>query len=238
MKELLAVFRREFGERRAVLWAAAAMSLVPVVVPVIRGLTGMDAVQTRSSIAFLLAAAFGLGLAVALGASMLVPRIANRRIAFDLSRPVSGSTIWVACVASATALAACSAGIAVLPAWLAGSAPHLGDLWAEPLPAWVLLLAALLGVPVIFSLLHFVALAFRSRSWRLALDAALAAAVGLLLFAALSRLPSFFAPLPAASLVAFRPECPAPPKYRRPMPSLATSSSAHPASTTLPCSMR
>jgi hypothetical protein len=201
MRGLLAVFRREFGERRAVLWAAAVMSLVPVVVPVIRGLGGVDTVQTRSSIAFLLAAAFGLGLAVALGASMLVPRIANRRIAFDLSRPVSGSAIWVACVASATALAACSAGIAVLPAWLAGSAPHLSDLWAEPLPPWVLLLAALLGVPVIFSLLHFVALAFRSR-WRLALDAALAAAVGLLLFAALSRLPSFFAPLPAAYVAA------------------------------------
>ncbi len=198
MRGFLAVARREIVERRQVLYAAAVTSLVPLAVAAIRGLAGTDAAQLRTSIAFLAAAAFYLGIAAALGVSLIVPRIASRRIAFDLSRPVSETAIWAAGVAAATVLAVSSAVIATLPTWLAGSTAVLGDLSEEPLPAWLWLVAGLLGVPAIFAFFHFVALAFRSRSGWLAFDAASIALVGVGLAAALSRLPSFLAPRPAS----------------------------------------
>ncbi len=198
MNGFLAVARREIVERRQVLYAAAAASLVPLAVPAMRGLSGADAASMRTSIAFLAAAALYLGIAAALGVSLIVPRIASRRIAFDLSRPVSETAIWVGGVAAATVLAMSSAAIAILPTWLAGSTAVLGDLSEEPLPAWLWLVAALLGVPAIFAFFHFVTLALRSRSGWLALDAAFTAVVAAGLAAALSRLPSFVAPGPAS----------------------------------------
>ncbi len=196
MSGFVAILRREILERRRVLAAAAVASLVPLVIPVARGLSGTDAAEARSWTALLIAAAFAVGLTIALGASMLVPRIASRRIGFDLSRSVSAVAIWSAALAAAVALATATAAIVWAPTWLAGAKPVLTELFPGPVLTRLWPILVLVALFPLFGLVHFLTLAFRSRSALLALDAALAAAAWLGLSAALSRLPAFMAPFP------------------------------------------
>src|SRR5262249_1606310 len=101
MKAFVAIVRREVLERRTVLSAAAVAALPPVGLPALRRLSA--AAQGWASL--LIALVFALGIAASLGAAMIVPRIANRRIAFDLARPVSAAAIWIGSIAAATILA-------------------------------------------------------------------------------------------------------------------------------------
>jgi hypothetical protein len=202
MRGFVAILRREILERRQVLLVAVVISLVPLAVPVARGLSGADAADARSWTALLIATAFAVGLTTALGASMLVPRIASRRIGFDLSRPVSAVAIWSAAVAAAVALAVATAAIVWAPTLLAGAKPVLTELFPGPAPTRLWPILGLAALFPLFALVHFVTLALRSRSALLALDVVLAAAAWLGLSAALSRLPAFMAPVPL-SITAF-----------------------------------
>src|SRR5262249_27267938 len=136
---------------------------------------------------------FALGIAASLGAASLVPRIANRRIAFDLARPVSAAAIWLGSIAAAAILALASAAIVWIPSRLAGAPTVWSELVQNPSFSRIALLAAVAAVPVLFAAVHGVSLMFRSRSARLALDAVLGAACVLGVWAARSRLPEFFA---------------------------------------------
>jgi hypothetical protein len=196
MKDFVAVVRREIAERKLLLAAAALCSLIPLATPLMRGLAGENASDARSSAAFLLSIAFAVGTSIGLGCSMLVFPTANRRIAFDFSRPLSGFAIWGGRFAAAMVLAAATAAIVWLPALLAGARLPLNDLlFAPDLPrAWPLL--ALVGLALLFSSMHAVALVLRSRSGLIALDAALAVLAGLGISTAFSRLPLYRAEVP------------------------------------------
>lgn len=193
MKGFLAVTRREIVQRRLILAAAAVGSLLPLAVPLVRGVSGAQAADTRSWAAFVLSAAFAIGLAAGSGASMLAPAIASRRVAFDFAKPLSAFAIWAGHLAAATFLAMLSAAILWIPARVAGSVIPWNELFVETeLPRlWPLLLVA--ALLVLFSALHAVSVMFRSRSPLVALDAAFALGIGVGFSAVLSRLPSFMA---------------------------------------------
>ena len=190
MRGFLAVARREIAERKLILSAAAFASLIPLLLPVFRHLRGADAADARGWTALIVSAAFGIGLSVALGASMLVPATASRGIGFDFTRPLSGLAIWAGRIVAAIALVAATALILWAPAWLAGARFDWKDLMSSgelPPGSWPLWTAVILVT--LFSLFHALTLMFRSRSGLLALDAAMAMAVGLGLWAAFSILP-------------------------------------------------
>ena len=193
MSGFLAIFRREFGGRRQILYAAGFGSLIPLLLPVFRRMAAGDVAEARGWSALIVSAGFAVGLPAALGASLLVPRIATRRIAFDFARPVSGAVIWLGSLAAAAALALSTAAIVWIPALLAGARLNKADLFSD---RWAWGLAALLVVaalPVIFSMLHAMALIKRSRSVLLALDAAMWSLCIVGTSTAVSRLPNYFA---------------------------------------------
>ena len=134
MKGFLAVARREVRERRFVFAAAAFASLIPFVMPLFRGWIGGRAPEVRSLIATVLGVGFVLALAVGLGMSMLAPSMANRRIGFDFSRPVSSLALWNGHLAAALLIAALTAAIIGIPAWLAGARIPWSDLFVEGRP--------------------------------------------------------------------------------------------------------
>jgi len=189
MTAFVAIVRRELRERWQVLVAAGVAAFIPIVLPALRRLPA----EARGWTSLLIALVFALGIAASLGAASLVPRIANRRIAFDLARPVSAGAIWTGNVTAAAILALAAAAIVWIPSHLAGSPTVWSELFEDPSLSRIGILAAVAGVPVLFAVVHGVSLMFRSRSARLALDAVVGAACVLGVSAAVSRLPEFLA---------------------------------------------
>jgi hypothetical protein len=203
MSGFLAIFRREFEGRRLILVAAALASLIPLLLPFFRRMAEGEIAESRGWMAFVVSAGFAYGLATALGSSMLAPRIATRRIAFDFARPVSGAAIWLGSLAAAVALAFSTAAIVWIPALLVGARLNKADVLSD---RWGWALAVLLFVatlPVTFSLIHAIGLIHRSRSILLAFDALMwiLCIVGTLTMA--SRLPNFFAHGPRTACLLF-----------------------------------
>jgi hypothetical protein len=200
MRGFVAIFRREFVERHRILYVAVLASLFPFVLPAIHKLGPADVASLRGGLALVIAGAFALGLLLALGLTAIVPRIASRRIGFDLARPVSTSAIWFGTLAATTALAVASASIVGLPAWLAGAKGALADLSTEP-GALSIVVSLLFVLPGIFGLFHALAVVLRSRTARIALDAAavIVAIVGTR--AAFARLPLYTATGPWLALL-------------------------------------
>ncbi len=193
MNAFIAIVRREILERRTILYAAAIAALMPLALPVMRGRSGHAAADLRGSAALLIAVAFALGFAIALGSSMLVPRIASRRIGFDLARPISGSALWFASAGATTLLALTAAAIVWLPARLVGTPSLWSELVRDPELQSLSAIGFVLAIPVLFSVVHGLTLIFRSRSPALVLDVFLFASMGLGVAAVLSRLPEFLA---------------------------------------------
>jgi hypothetical protein len=203
MSGFLAIFRREFGGRRLILIAAGLASVIPLLLPVFRRMAAGDVAEARGWMALIVSAGFAFGLATALGASMLVPRIATRRIAFDFARPVSGSAIWLGSLAAAIALALSTAAIVWIPALLVGARLNKADVFSD---RWAWGLAVVLAVatlPVTFSIVHAMGLINRSRSVLVAFDVlgSILCAVGLATIS--SRLPNYFAHGPRTACLLF-----------------------------------
>jgi hypothetical protein len=201
MKAFIAIVRREILERRAILYAAAVAALIPLVLPLMRGRSGHDAADLRGGAALLTAAAFALGFALALGSSLLVPRIASRRIGFDFARPVSGNALWFGSAGAATFLALSSAAIIWFPARLVGTPNLWSELVRDPGLQSLSAIGFVLAIPVLFSVVHGVTLVFRSHSPALVPDALLCAAVVIGVAAAVFRLPEFLASGPRVGVL-------------------------------------
>ncbi len=193
MRGTLAIAWREIVERRFVLAAAAIASLVPVALPLVRGLGGTDAAQARAGAALILSTAFALGLMIGLGVSMIAPSIASRRIGFDFSRPVSSGAIWAGRLGGSLFLAISAAILVWFPARLLGTEMPWRDLLVDAEIPRVGPLVLLAGLLAAFCFAHAASVMTRSRSALLALDAALAIAAGFAFSAILARLPSFLA---------------------------------------------
>nr|MDQ5873061.1 hypothetical protein [Acidobacteriota bacterium] len=179
MKGLLAVTRREIVERRNVWVAAGVASLIPIVFPLVPGMQGEPAGEVQAITAFALAGAFCAGLAIVLGASVVGRELADRRLGFYFSRPLSAFAIWAGKFFGALLLMFGAAFLVLLPATLLGRAALLQP--EETLP--ILLLVAAASVLVLF-VIHALGLWFRSRSLLFVLDWALAGATAVTVAAA------------------------------------------------------
>jgi hypothetical protein len=193
MRGFFAIARRGILERRFVFAAAAVGSLLALALPNLRGATGFGPSEVRSWAAVLLGVALVLALAVGLGVSMLAPSIADRRIGFDLSRPISSAALWGGTLAAALVIAGAAAAIIAIPAWLAGARIPWNELRVEGRPPGFAGILAIGGFLVLVAAAHAASVMVRSRSKRIVLDAVLAVATVLVLLGSLSRLPSFFA---------------------------------------------
>ena len=179
MKGLLAVTRREIVERRNVWVAAGVASLIPIVFPLVPGMQDEPAREVQAIAAFALAGAFCAGLAIVLGASVVGRELADRRLGFYFSRPLSAVAIWAGKFFGALLLMFGSALLVLLPATLLGRAALLQP--EETLP--ILLLVAAASVLALF-VIHALGLWFRSRSLLFVLDWALAGATAVAVAAA------------------------------------------------------
>lgn len=174
MRAFLAVARREIEEKWFVFPAALVASLVPFAIPLIRGMHGAAAAEIREWSAFGGALMFAGGLAAALGATTIAGELAERRIGFYFSRPISGVALWAGHLGAACFMAL---GVAVLvsaPTLIAAKGRVI--LWDHPAQALGLLV---IGVAAVVLLFHAGAIALRPRTPLLALDAAALVLVGL-----------------------------------------------------------
>jgi hypothetical protein len=165
MRGFVAVVRRELGARRLALVAAAAMSVLPFAIPLSRGLTGTAAREAREVAAMLLAVGFAAALSVSAGWSSLSRDLAERRMGFDFSRPLSGLSIWAGRLVGAFLAAVGSAALLWVPSWIAGG----GSTLLDDLPRWAPW-AALAGSAVLVLVFSAAGIALRSHSTLLLLD--------------------------------------------------------------------
>jgi hypothetical protein len=164
MKGFLAVARREIEEKWFVFPAALVASLVPFAIPLMRGMHGTAAAEVREWTAMVGAWAFAGGLAAALGATTIAGELAERRIGFYFSRPISGIALWAGNLGAACFMAFSVAVLVYVPTLVAERGRVI--LWD---PAQALGLLAL-GVAAVVLLFHAGAIALRPRTPLLALD--------------------------------------------------------------------
>ncbi len=165
MRGFLTVARREILEKRFVFAAAAVASLIPFAAPLVRGLHGQAATEIRVWLAVILAATLGAGLAVALGSTVLSSELADRRLGFYFSRPLTGFAIWAGKLGAACVIALGAAAIVYTPTLAAGG----GRVILASLPSAAPEIFAV-GVFLAVALCHAASIAVRPRSPLLAVD--------------------------------------------------------------------
>jgi WD40 repeat protein len=169
------VARREIQDYRIVLIGAAAVSLLPFLIPALRGLQGETALEARDQVAIFVAGLYIVGSSVGLGWTVVAREISNRRIAFFLARPLSNSAVWWGKVFGSLAIAVGGMAVTLAPTFAANK-------WVLPKAgANVPTLAEILMASVVlFFASNAVSVAFRA-PWLLLLDFVLAAVAVLLL---------------------------------------------------------
>jgi hypothetical protein len=192
----MAVAAREIREKSFIFAGALLAGLLPIAIAWLGpGAQGND---VRNVAALVLAASIGGVLALMLGSTSIGAELAEGRMGFFFSRPLSSLAIWAGKTAAAALLVLGSILLVVLPATLAGGG--LRSLSGKvdhrvldnyPLPDFSDWQLVALGGAVLLILLAFsqaAGIAFRSRSKWLAVDAFCFAAVLALVFDAGRRL--------------------------------------------------
>jgi hypothetical protein len=186
VRKLLAVAAREMRERWLLFPASFALGFNPLVLPAF----GVDR-RFMPEVGLMTSVLLGAGAAVVMGSTMLARDVANGRLGFLFSRPVSWPAIWGGKWLAALVLVLSSAFLAAIP-WmaafpLASIGGHHGDSWLRAMldGRWVF---GLTLIVLVVGFANFNATAFRSRSPWLALDLAL-------LLAALWTIRQYVAPL-------------------------------------------
>jgi hypothetical protein len=129
MRDFLAVLQREVVERRLLLLAAGLSGLFPLVFPYLRGSSGRNAADLQGAVALIGALIFSTVLAILLGGSVISRDLAERRLSFYFSRPLSGWAIWAGKMAATALLVLGSGALVLLPAWLAGATVDPSGYW-------------------------------------------------------------------------------------------------------------
>lgn len=167
MKRFAAVALREIAERRFVLVAAAAAAVIPFLVPLLPGVPGDQGTTARSITALILSSALGLGGSLLVGASVVGRELAEKRLSFHFSRPLSAPVIWGGKVAGGLTLVLAAELLVYVPTSLAsGVFPGLADMSVDTGVVWAILLSA---VPLFF-FAWLGSVALRSRSPWLVVD--------------------------------------------------------------------
>jgi hypothetical protein len=186
MKAIYAVARREIIEKKFIFPAALAVSVMPLLIPVLRGMAGGSARDLREFLAVFAAWSFAAAVSAGLGASVLAGEIARGRGGFYFSRPLSSVSIWLGKLAGSIGLAVAAGLLVLIPTLVADRRlDPLVDL-AGSTQLGLLLAAA--GAVLVFLASHAIATMLRSRSSLALADLVLAGVVGFLSWDALHRL--------------------------------------------------
>ena len=103
MRGALAVALREIVERRLLFFGAFVAGLLPLGLPLLPSLRGKEHVA-RSVAMFLLVSGIAVVLPLVLGATVLAGEIAQKRLGFYFSRPLSAASIWAGKLLGALAI--------------------------------------------------------------------------------------------------------------------------------------
>jgi hypothetical protein len=93
MSSTLAVARRELSERSFVFITAAVLAVVPFLFTVIPG-TWFPRMSVVATIGGVAAVGFSLALSIVLGSALIGRDLAEKRMSFYFSKPLSASSIW------------------------------------------------------------------------------------------------------------------------------------------------
>ncbi len=174
MKRFAAVALREIAERRFVLVAAAAAAAIPFLVPLLPGVPGDQGTTARSITALILSSAIGLGGSLLVGASVVGRELAEKRLSFHFSRPLSAPVIWGGKLAGGLTLVLAAELLVYIPTSLAsGVFPGLPEMSVDTGVVWAILLSA---IPLFFCA-WLGSVALRSRSPWLVVDLFLLVAI-------------------------------------------------------------
>lgn len=184
MRGFVAVLERELVERRLLAVVALVAGLLPFLVPFVSNVRHLDPADVRSGSALAFGLTFTVVAAVVLGASVIAGDLAERRLGFYFSRPLSGGAVWAGKMAAAALLTLGGGLLVLLPASLAGGIDLEGILPGKALRADLFSLGISWVVSALFLILasHAVSVMVRARSPWLAVDLVAAVVVGLLLW--------------------------------------------------------
>ncbi|MDL2716186.1 MAG: hypothetical protein PT977_00400 [Acidobacteriota bacterium] len=168
MRATLAVAAREIAERKVLFLGALVLGILPLFFPLIPGLRG-NSRDARTVAVLLVTAAIAVGFPLALGATILVSDIAQKRLAFYFSRPLPSGSIWAGKLLGALLISAGCALLTMAPVFLVESAGAFSS-DAGGLNWRVFLALALPGVLVLFLAAHAAASMARLRSRWIVID--------------------------------------------------------------------
>jgi len=165
MQKVLAIARREIGERSFVFVAAIGLTIAPALALVIPRGTLQDRLSVFAVLSLILAVGFTGGLSTIVGVSLVGRELTEKRLSFYFSRPVSGAQIWFGKLLAAIALVAGCAAIVFLPSVF--FFPAVSKSWAT----FPLILGYIAGViALLFAIGHTLSTMIRSRSVWLVFD--------------------------------------------------------------------
>jgi ABC-type transport system involved in multi-copper enzyme maturation permease subunit len=194
MNNVIAIARREIGERSFVFIVAVVVTVLPLLTIIVP----RSELSDRVMVSMVLSAALLLGLGFILGLSMVGRELTEKRLSFYFSRPVSGASIWFGKLTACVAIVLGCAVIMLIPSLLFQT--QLSTSWI-PMP---LVIALIVGISLLFVLVgHGVSTTFRSRSPLLAADFAAAIVFVFALAAMLTPLMVRHAQILAASVAGF-----------------------------------
>jgi hypothetical protein len=187
MNGLLMMTWREIHARRMVFVAAAFAGILPFLAPLLPGVRASNPSEIRGIFALILALSFGFGAAILLGSTVIVRDLAEQRLGFYFTRPLSALHIWGGKLLAATLIVVGTLALCAVPTLLFDGG--FGKLFHLPLeglgPALRLGIGSFL---VVLLLAHAFSSAIRSHSRWLVVDVVMAVVVGTVIWWAMRSL--------------------------------------------------
>ncbi|MFP5246695.1 MAG: hypothetical protein ACLGH0_08370 [Thermoanaerobaculia bacterium] len=162
MNTTVIIATRELRERARLFLVAAVMAVIPFIVAMTPAARGQRSL-TMATVAAGIAIVYSLGLAIALGVSTIGADLAEKRLSFYFSKPVSASAIWFGKAAAAMVTILLAAATVLLPSTIAA-----GGLQRD-MRGLVLGFGVVMPIAFFF-FAHTVTTMVRSRSILIALD--------------------------------------------------------------------
>ena len=174
MRAFAALVAREISERKALLAAAAVASLLPVLAPLLPSTGSNPASDIREAVLWIMIGCLVPLFALLLGVSFIGRDLAEGRMGFYYSQPISGPTIWFGKLAAVIVLVLGAESLIMLPtAVLSPDFLHFlapKDLLGPFEPRWFVALVLWVGPILIILLAHALGLIWRGRSAWLLVD--------------------------------------------------------------------
>ncbi|MGA8808907.1 MAG: hypothetical protein WB973_13605 [Thermoanaerobaculia bacterium] len=177
MRKALVIAAREFEEKRFVAYAAVAFAMLPFLLAAIPGINGKSPRDVLAMSSLIFGTTFAVALGVISGASCIGRDLADGRMSFYFSRPVSSLSIWFGKLTAAVLLIVGTFAFIVIPSRLAA-----GTAWRHIFTAETSDGAFLLGIALsVFLIAHVIGTFARSRSPLIVFDFAAAVICGVII---------------------------------------------------------